>query len=422
MPNSADYLYMVKYLAELKMHQRKSRKELSDIQLNKLKKMIIYAYNNVPFYRELFIRKNINPDNIKKIEDLQMLPIITKKEIQANYDKILANGINIDQCKLVNTTGSTGIPLRIYNDNKALLYSSALVYFGFFESGVRLNDKMVELTGIMEDCSGTIIKKNMISTFDPPEKIMKMLREYNPDILYSFPSIFKILSNSLNGELSSLKTRLIFTHGETLTDSNRELISSTFGAKVCNTYGSTEFNRLAFECSEHSGMHILTDGAVIEIVKDGQVVGPGEEGDIVVTGLYNYAMPLIRYNLGDIGILADPDERCSCGRGWPLIKSIEGRSDDFLTLPSGRLISPRTINVIENIPGIVQYRTIQTKRDTFSVQVVPNEEFSVESENEIRQQIRLGCLGEDISIEIERVNELPRERTGKLRTIISNVE
>lgn len=422
MPNKSEYLYMVKYLAELKIHQKKNVKELSDIQLKKLKKMIIHSYNNVPFYRELFIRANINPDDIKKIEDLQKLPIITKKDIQANYDKILANGTNIDQCKLINTTGSTGIPLRVYNDNKALLYSSALVYFGFFESGLRLKDKMVELTGILEDCSGTLVKKNMISTFDPPEQVMKMLRQYNADILYSFPSIFKTLSNSLNGELSSLNTRLIFTHGETLTDSNRELINSTFGAKVCNTYGSTEFNRLAFECSENSGMHMLTDGAVIEIVKDGQVVGPGEEGDIVVTGLYNYAMPLIRYNLGDIGILADYDEKCPCGRGWPLIKSIEGRADDFLTLPSGRVISPRTINVIENIPGIIQYRTIQQKRDTFFVQVVPNEEFSVKSEDEIRQQIRLGCLGEDIKIEIETVKELPRERTGKLRTIISNVK
>lgn len=422
MPSRYEYLYMLKYLAELKMHQKRSRKELSEIQLKKLKKMIIHSYNNVPFYRELFIKANISPDDIKKIEDLQKLPIITKKEIQANYDKILANGTDIEQCKLINTTGSTGIPLRVYNDNKALLYSSALVYFGFFESGLKLKDKMVELTGIMEDCSGTLIKKNMISTFDPPGKIMEMLRHYDAEILYSFPSIFKILSNTLNGELSSLNTRLIFTHGETLTESNRELIGSTFGAKVCNTYGSTEFNRLAFECSEYSGMHMLTDSAVIEIVKDGQVVGPGEEGEIIVTGLYNYAMPLIRYNLGDIGILADDDEKCHCGRSWPLIKSIEGRSDDFLTLPSGRLISPRTINVIENIPGIIQYRTIQTKRDTFFVQVVPNEEFSVKSEDDIRQQIRLGCLGEDINIEIETMNELPRERTGKLRTIISHAK
>lgn len=422
MLNHSEYLYMIKYMAELKLHQRKSRKELSEIQLNKLKKMLTHSYNNVPFYRELFIRENIDPDNIKKIEDLQKLPVMTKRDIQANYDKILAVGTNKDQCKLINTTGSTGIPLRVYSDKRALLYSSALIYFGFFESGLRLKDKMVELTGIMENCSGTLIKKNMISTFDPPEKIMKMLRQYNADVLYSFPSIFKTLSNSLNGELSSLNTKLIFTHGETLTESNRELITSTFGTKVCNTYGSTEFNRLAFECSQHSGMHMLTDGAIIEIVKDGQVVGPGEEGDIVVTGLYNYAMPFIRYNLGDIGILADYDEKCPCGRNWPLIKSIEGRSDDFLTLPSGRIISPRTINVIEDIPGIVQYRTIQETRNRFVVQVVPGKDFSANSEGEIRRQIRLGCLGEDVNIEIVVVNELPRERTGKLRTIISHVK
>lgn len=418
-----DHWYILKYMAELKMHEKKSKDQLLEIQLKKLKRMINHVYDNVPYYRELFINNNITPDDIKKLEDLEKIPITKKRDIQANYDKIIAKGSNLEQCKLVNTTGSTGIPLRTYGDKNSLCYSSALVYYAFFESGMRLRDRTVELTGIPEK-EAHILRKDLVSTQETPEKIIQLLKKYNPDVLYSFPSVFKIISPYIenNKDKRGLNPRMIFTHGETLTESCRDTIESAFGAKVYNTYGATEFYRLAFECDQHSGLHMLTDCAVMELVKDGQSVGPGEEGDIVVTGLYNYTMPLIRYNLGDIGIFSDEDDTCPCGRGWPLIKSIEGRVDDFLTLPSGRIISPRAINVIENIPGIVQYRTVQTKRDTFFVQVVPGKDFSPDTERQIGEQIRLGCLGEDIKINVELVNELPRERTGKLRTIISQVK
>jgi phenylacetate-CoA ligase len=258
----------------------------------------------------------------------------------------------------------------------------------------------------------------MISLYDSPKKITDTLRQYNPDVIYSFPSIFKTISRFLDNGLK-LNPRLIFTHGETLTASSRENIRSTFNADVYNTYGSTEFNRLAFECSEHSGYHMITDCAIIEIVKDGQCVSPGEEGEIIITGLYNEAMPFIRYKLGDIGIMADYD--CACGRGWPLIKSIEGRSDDFITLPSGKRISARIINVIEDVPGIIQYRTIQEKRDKFVVQVVAGKDFTSDSERQIGEKIRSGCFGEYVNVDVELVDELQRERTGKLRAIVSNV-
>lgn len=431
---SLQYIYLLKYMAGLKLHQRKSRKELEDIQLKKLRKLIMHAYNNVPYYRELFLKANINPE-IKKIEDIQKIPIITKKDIQANYEKIIACNIDKEMCKVTNTTGSTGIPLSVYSDNKALMYSSAIVYYAFFESGLRLNDSIVELTGIIEDCSETIIKKNMVSSQDQPEKIIQMLKRYNPNVLYSFPSVFKTISHQMIDQAidqmidNKMKKvngldniRSIFTHGETLTQACRKTIESAFGAEVYNTYGSTEFNRLAFECEEHSGLHIISDSAVIELVKDGQNVGPGEEGEIIVTGLYNYAMPLIRYKLGDIGIMTEDDYKCPCGRNWPLIKSIEGRTDDFLTLPSGRIISPRNINIIDNVPGIVQYRTIQEKRDRFLVQVVPANNYSIDTDRQIKEQIKLGCVGEDVNIEIELVENIARERTGKLKTIISYVK
>lgn len=414
--NITKYFDILKYLAELKMHEKKSKKDLLDIQNKKLKKLIEHSYRHVLLYRQLFKEKGIRPDDIKTIKDLGKLPIIDKRFIQSNYVKILANDIELSKCKTVNTTGSTGIPLKTLSDDKAMNYSSALVYYSFFEAGLRLRDKTVELTGIPE-YEKHILRKDLVSTQDPMDKIIRELKIYNPNVLYSFPSVFRIIAPHIKNEINP---RMIVTHGETLSNSNRKIIGTAFGAEVFDTYGSTEFNRLAFECKEHIGLHMITDCAIIEIVnKDGDVVGPGEEGEIVVTGLYNYAMPLIRYRLGDIGTITD--FKCTCHRNWPLIKSIEGRTDDYIILPSGRIISPRAINIIENIPEIVQYRTIQEKRDQFLVEVVPGDDFSSDTEKEIEKQIKMGCLGEDISIKIELVKDIPRERTGKLRTVISKV-
>ncbi len=164
---------------------------------------------------------------------------------------------------------------------------------------------------------------------------------------------------------------------------------------------------------------MITDCAIIEFIKDGKNVDFGKEGEIIVTGLYNYAMPLIRYKLGDVGI--PTDEVCSCGRNWPLIKSIEGRADDYLILPSGRIISPRNINVIENIPGIKEYKIIQERKNLFNVLIIPDKNYSLQTEKEVEEQIKLGCFGEDICVEVRVVDEIPRERTGKLRTIISRI-
>lgn len=415
------YAMKSSYLAELKIHQKKSKKELEDIQLKKLKNMIRHAYEHVPYYRDLFDREKINPENIKKIEDLQKIPITTKKDIQANYSKIFDN--NVETYKILTTTGSTGIPLKICIDRNSQFYSEAIVLYAFSEAGFKIRDRFVNISAITEQ-PNLMVKKfrifriDEISLYNSMEKIIEMLKKYKPDAIYTFPSVLRTMSHFLDND-SSLRPRLIFTHGETLTESCRETISSAFGAKIFNTYGSTEFNRLAFECNGHLGLHNITNCSVIDFVKDGENVDFGCEGEIIVTGLYNYKMPLIRYKLGDIGI--PTDEECPCGRNWPLIKSIEGRSDDFLILPSGNVISPRNINVIEDIPGIMQYRTIQERKDRFEVLIVPDKDFSFETEKKIKEKINLGCLGENVNIEIKLVNELPRERTGKLRTIISKI-
>jgi phenylacetate-CoA ligase len=183
-------------------------------------------------------------------------------------------------------------------------------------------------------------------------------------------------------------------------------------------YGAQEFGRFAFECEEHSGYHIVTDNVAVEFVNGKESMNFGDNGEVIITDLNNNIMPLIRYKLGDIAIPLK--KTCCCGRGLPLIKEIEGREDDYLILPSGRRISPRNINVLEDIPGISAYRTIQEAKDRFVVKLVKGYEFSEKTIQVVKQRIEMGVLGEKVEVSVELVTELPKERTGKMRAVLSN--
>ena len=177
---------------------------------------------------------------------------------------------------------------------------------------------------------------------------------------------------------------------------------------------------MAFECKKHSGYHIISDAIILEILKNDKYLSEGEEGEITVTGLINHTMPLIRYKLGDIGAIKY--KKCACGRGYPLIKSIEGRTDDFLTLPSRKKISPRAINVIEDIPGVSRYKTVQEAKDRIVVNLVKEKGFGPETINEIKKHIKAGCLGKEVKVVINLVDELTINRRGKLRAVVSNIK
>jgi phenylacetate-CoA ligase len=264
------------------------------------------------------------------------------------------------------------------------------------------------------------LKWENIPIFNPVGSILESLKRSEPDVISAYPSMLTLLSKEIRKQnISGINPRFILAGGETLTVKAENEISEAFKSKIFRTYGAEEFSLLAFECKKHSGYHIISDAIILEILKNEKYVSEGEEGEIIVTGLINYTMPLIRYKLGDIGTFTN--KKCTCGSGYPLIKNIEGRTDDFLILPSGRKISPRVINIIEDFPGVSRYKTVQEAKDRIVVNLVKEKGFNPESINEIKKHIIAGCLGEDVEVEVNLVKEIPLERTGKLRAVVSNV-
>jgi phenylacetate-CoA ligase len=418
------------YLFQLKRHQWLNADEVKKLQEKKLKKMIVHAYMNIPFYTELFKSANIIPSDIQHAQDLKKIPIITKEDVRKNYpDRIIAKGTNLKKCHIAKTTGSSGTPLEICFGYADRNFFYALINYAFFESGVNWFDKIITIRHESETRQRSWKTKlnfwkpqrKNISIFDPLTTIVDELNNSKPDVIYTYPSVLTLLEKEILGTKElSFRPKVIWTVGETLSNASRASLSKVFNSEIFRLYATEEFGPLAFECKKHNGYHIITNNAVVEIVNEDKDAKPGEKGEIIVTSLANKIMPLIRYRLGDIGIAA-PSE-CGCGRNLPLIERIEGREDDFIVLPSGRKISPRMINVMEDIEGIKEYQTIQEAKDRITVKVVKNSKFSEQTITRIKQQIEIGCLNEKIQINVKLVDQIQRQRTGKRRAIVSLVK
>ena len=176
---------------------------------------------------------------------------------------------------------------------------------------------------------------------------------------------------------------------------------------------------MAWECGRHEGYHVNIDTTVIEFIKDGKVAAPGERGRMICTALDSFTMPLIRYEIGDIGV--PTDRHCSCGRGLPLIEKLEGRSDGFIQLPGGLIFTATSFSLImREIGGVRQYRMEQEKAGELTVYIVKGRNFTAEVPGMIQKKIN-ECLGREIHVTVTIVDDIPPDPSGKLCSVQSKV-
>lgn len=418
-----------RFLYELRRTQWYKKADLERIQLKRLKNLLEHAYNNVGFYHTLLNDAGIKPADIRTIDDISRLPIISKKDVKKNFPhNMLAREVDLKKCTKHKTSGSTGERMTFLFDQKSKAFNRAVSLYPFLECGLGLRDKMAEITyrnpTQREDWFNQLgfMTRKRIPLYLPLKEQINALQECNPDAIYGFPSCILVIAKALSrNDAKKVHPKLIFSHGETLDNSTRSFINRTFEVEMYDTYGCAEAPRLAWECNEHIGQHICVTSAIIEFVnmKTGEHVAPGELGEIVITNLYNYIMPLIRYKLGDIGI--PMAETCPCGRSLPLIKSIEGRTDDFIVKPSGEIVSPRVLGtILWKQPKIGKYKLVQEKFDEFTMELVKEEGFTEETINIIKTEFEeiIGC---PINLKIKIVDDIPAEKSDKYRKIMSKV-
>lgn len=401
------------------------RSELDNLRFNLLKEQLLYAYQNIPYYKSAFKEAGVDPSNLKTIEELSDYPLINKDLIKKNSSKFLNKKSFIKDRLKSHTSGSTGQPMWTYYDMMCWIRKKYLVKArARMECGLKPFEKITVFDTASQNSKDKTnfffrtFKSHykILSVFESNEKIVQELRIFSPAALYGAPSYFFQLAQfiSLNRiQLPSIKK--VFTSSEYLQDTVREYIKRIFNAEVYDIYGSTEFKEVAWECEKHEGYHINEDEVIVEIVKDGEPASPGIIGNIVITDLRNTAMPLIRYQIFDKGILLN--EKCSCGRTFSMMKPFAGRLSEYIILPDGEFLSPYIFTTsIEKIEGLQQYQIVQLKEKKILVKVITDagnfEKIALSIKN-----ILCRITNYKMEIEVEQQIKIDVEENGKFKVV-----
>lgn len=406
----------------IRRERRPDSEELRKLQNRKLCTIVKHSYDNVPYYNSLFKKVKLRPDDIKTVEDLEKLPLLTKKDlIEAPLEKRVAANIDLKKCRKTSTSGSTGTPLTVYTDKKKRIIHRKKKYRWRLECGEIITNRQV-LIGSVETTRWVlrhpwekigIFNTKTISPFEEPNKQIEKIRKFAPHLATSYPSCFRVLAKRiLEQDLQEINIPLIFTGGEILDENTRRLVSKAFKAEIFESYGSHEARCVCRECVAHNGCHINSDRVLVEIIRDGKRVSAGEEGEITVTVLDNYVMPFLRYNLGDIGLLMK--EHCSCSNPFPLMRITGGRKSDVIQLPNGSMRSAIFVYTSLNmVQGIRQFQVTQERSDRFTVKIVKDSKFTSATYERVKQIMR-EKIG-NVELDVVAVDKIPREKSGKFK-------
>lgn len=402
-------------------------------QEKQLRHMISFAYKEVPYYHKLFNKLKLEPSDIRTIEDLEKLPILTKDIIKENREDLKPANLNIMKYSIEPTGGSTGTPFLFRMLRYDRFLSGAMLYRGWGYGGYELGDKMVFLAGsaLGVGVNSVIVKKaheisrniRKLSSFDMSTEDMqeytKIVNSFKPKFIRGYASSINFFANFINeNNIEITAPQAVFTTAEKLIPHMRKNIKEAFGCEVYDNYGLNDGGVGAYECPEHNGLHIDTERSIMEIVDNEDIQMESGTGKILATSLYNYAMPFIRYETGDMGhILSDV---CGCGRGSRLLKEVIGRQQEMLQTPEGKFIHGEFFtHIFWEINGVREFQVIQKKLNELVVKMIVEENFDERQLDTIREIIKRKSKGWEI--EFRYVDNIERTRSGKYRYILSEL-
>ncbi|MEM3640372.1 MAG: phenylacetate--CoA ligase family protein [Candidatus Bathyarchaeia archaeon] len=438
MPNLARISY---YLFNAIKRLKWEREKLEKYKVKRLRSVVKYAYEKVPFYHKLFRASGIHPEDIKRIQDLNRLPIVRKKVMrQHDVNDLISKDFTLRKLKRLTTGGSTGEPFSIYICGREDDWRKAIYLRANISCGQRPRDRWVALdvaeraveTTFLNRIFGIFAREIVPVTWDKFSQIQALVK-LKPDVLDGLSSALRLLAREVEARnIISIRPRIIFGTGDLIDKASRNYLEKVFHAPFYDQFGCAEVDRTAWQCPEKTGYHIDEDSVIMQFVdKDGEEVAPGERGEIVYTSLFNYAMPLIRYGVMDVGV--PMDEECPCGNKLSLMKVIEGRSNSFLVFPGGHIVPPMSfieiLKAFELTEEIDQYRVFQKSENHVEIFVKKLREDV--DEDKIRSQLLANIFEglpkiekvdpSSITFEVKFVDDFPMLGRGKLNVIISQV-
>jgi len=395
-------------------------------QWAKVKGLLEHAQGAVPYYQRLFADLGIQASDIRSWDDFASLPILTKEDIQDNLGRLLARGARAVENQ---TGGSTGQPLRFYQDTEYKEWETVSLYWGFNLCGFRGGEKQVFLWGSDYDSKW---HKNLkvrlrdlthnirfINAFDITDRQLKRvaqeLSRWQPDYMWGYASTLGLLADQIVKGGLQLRPKGVQSTAGTLYPSLRNKLEQVFGKVVYDRYGSREVSNIAHECSEHQGLHEASFHNYVEII-GGDDFGLGK---IIVTNLHNKAFPFIRYDIGDLAIWAN--RRCGCGRSFPLLERVVGRTVEIITSPSGKLIDGEFFtHLFYKVKGVRRFQIVQESHNLLVIRIVKAEDFETDTLSFLESKIKEHG-DPKFEIRFEFVDRIPPLSSGKMAFVLSKV-
>ncbi|MDD5773551.1 MAG: hypothetical protein PHX78_08830 [bacterium] len=428
----------IKYQALMK-NQWLPREELKKLQWQKLKAILTYSYENIPFYKNKFDSASLIPYDINNPKDLLHIPITTKEELLKETHPLNPK-LSANNLEWVKTSGTTGTPLNWPFNIASYNTKYALLLRDYSFTDWKLGNKTASLWwpghSSYNGESFTEIKKLVYffahrrKLFSPITKDSTGINEPLTNTIYnnlkcSPPSVFETSPENLlflcyfmeDNALQPLKIKTVVVSG-IITENMRNKFQKWFQGEIFNTYGPHEMEGIANDCSHHQGLHLSSDSYYLECLNENEPCLPNETGKFILTDLDNYTQPFIRYEIGDCGSYSE--KQCPCGRGLPLINYIEGRSKDFIINQNSQKISPRTIiKFFGNYPEIKFFQLIQKDLLKFQLFLIKKNEVYLNIEM-IKTDLK-NILGNSADIETLFTQAIPAEPSGKFRWVKNNV-
>lgn len=407
---------------------------LRDYQWDRIGKLLTQARESVPYYRQIFANHTIDLSQAIMERNLTKLPILTKSLLRERSKDLIREHLDPSQLLRNASGGSTGKPVEFFQDEEYKIFSHASRIFIQSWWGIKAGDAMASVWGADRDVTEWTLKERLYlalnqrkicnafqMTEERMEKFARELQSWQPPFINGYATALEMFAQFLlERPQYKIRPRAVESSAETLTDKQRNVIERAFEAPVFNFYGSREVNNLAAECPAHEGLHVNSLTRYIEIVDDdGNPQAPGVPGRVLVTDLTNHVMPFIRYENEDIASWAE--RPCSCGRPFPLLERVWGRSSDFITTPSGKLIHGEYFtHLFYALPQVQTFQVAQRALTEVKVLIVLHPGVSAFNTEALRAQM-INALGSGVDCTIEIVDAIPRTPSGKHRFTISSV-
>lgn len=423
---------VMRYWRDLERSQWLPLEEIQSGQLGALRTLLAHARDTCPYYQREWSRAGLDPAGVRSIADLQRWPVVPRETMRERRAELRSTA----PLRLItkSTGGSSGTPLTFDLDHGSNDRRMAAWHRGYGWAGAAPGTRQTHLWGVpiegrvlskrlKDRLYNALYRRDLVSCFAMDagfaERFVRRLEQSRPDAIVAYTNPLYGVARELEaaGRRPAFAPAAIVLGAEQVHSFQRETIERVFGAPVFETYGSREFMLIGAQCERRSGLHLTAEHLIVEVVDDqGRPVPPGVEGQVVITDLYNFGMPFVRYAIGDRAIAASAP--CACGRGLPLLRQVSGRVLDLIRTPGGRVLPGEFFpHLFKDFPSVRRFQVVQDEPGQLRIRLVADERFAADRG---RVESLLGsALGPDMNFHLDLVAEIPLTPAGKHQVVLN---